>query len=129
MATQFLVGTDSVHTTAAACDYLTERASAEDAVTVVAVASPEDPTSRRDAEEALNVAGVRLFDVGDLETTVREGEPADELLEAASERDVDEFVIGARSGRPGATAGVGETARAILARADRPVVVVPVPGL
>lgn len=122
----YLVGADSVHTTAAACDYLEERVTTEDAVTVIAVASPDDPTERRDAEEALNVARVRLFDVGELETTVREGEPADELLEAAAEFDVDELVIGARGGRPGATADVGETARAVLARADRPVVVVPI---
>ena len=125
----YLVGADSVHTTAAACDYLEERVTTEDAVTVIAVASPDDPTERRDAEEALNVARVRLFDVGELETTVREGDPADELLEAAAEFDADELVIGARGGRPGATADVGETARAVLARADRPVVVVPIPEL
>ena len=125
----YLVGADSVHTTAAACDYLEERVTADDAVTAVAVASPGDPTERRDAEEALNVARVRLFDVGDLETAIREGEPADELLEAATEFDADELVIGARGGRPDATADVGGTARAILARADRPVVVVPMPEL
>ncbi|WP_255192696.1 universal stress protein [Natronobeatus ordinarius] len=124
-----LVGTDSVHTTAAACDYLADRATTADAVTVVAVASPDDPAARRDAEEALNVAGVRLFDVGDLETTIRAGDPAEELLEAAAERDVDELVIGARGGRPGATADVGDAAQAVLTRADRPVVVVPVPEL
>jgi len=52
----YLAGTDSVHTTAAICDYLDDRATADDAVTVIAVAPSDDPTARRDAGEALNVA-------------------------------------------------------------------------
>lgn len=126
---QYLVGTDSVHTTAAICDYLDERATSEDAVSVVAVV--EDATPRQDAREALNVASVRLATVGTVDTDVREheGAPADALREAADAVDADEIVIGARSGRPEATAGLGSTARDVLEDATRPVVVVPVPEL
>lgn len=123
----YLVGTDSIHTTAAICDYLGERATASDTVTVVAVASPDDTAADRDAAEALNVAGVRLAGVGALETDVLDGDPAEALLEAADDRDVDELVIGARGGRPDAAAEVGSTARAVLADSSRPVVVVPGP--
>ncbi|SEV82764.1 universal stress protein [Natrinema salifodinae] len=127
----YLVGTDSIHTTASICDYLGERATATDAVTVVAVAPSDDPTARRDAEEALTVAPVRLATVGDVETELREGEgsPADVLRAAAADSDADEFVIGSRGGDPdaAATRDLGSTARELLAAADRPVVVVPGP--
>lgn len=124
---QYLVGTDSVHATAAICDYLAERATGDDSVTVVAAV--DETTARQDAREALNVAPVRLAAVGDVETEVRDGPPAERLLEAADETDADELVIGARSGAPGATAALGSTARAVLEDATRPVVVVPIPEL
>ena len=125
----YLVGTDSVHTTAAICDYLDGRATADDAVTVIAVAPTDESTTRRDADEALNVATVRLAAVGDVETERRSGTPADVLCEAAADYDVDELVIGAHSGGPDATQTVGSSARQLLAAADRPVVVVPIPDL
>ncbi|WP_254764704.1 universal stress protein [Natrinema marinum] len=125
----YLAGTDSVHTTAAICDYLDSRATADDTVTVVAVAAPDDPTARRDCEEALNVAPVRLATVGDVETEVREGTPTDELRDAAADADADELVIGAHSGDPDATRGLGSTAQSLLEATTRPVVVVPIPEL
>jgi len=125
----YLAGTDSVHTTAAICDYLDDRATVDDTVTVVAVAPSDDPTARRDCEEALNVAPVRLATVGNVETEVREGTPADELRTAAADADSDEIVIGAHSGDPDATRGLGSTARTLLETATRPVVVVPIPEL
>ncbi|WP_207588389.1 universal stress protein [Halomontanus rarus] len=126
----YLVGTDSVHTTAAACDYLDERATAADTVTVVAVVSPDaEELSRRDGEEALNVAPVRLATIGSVETEVLEGEPADTILETAADVEADEIVVGARSGAPDTPVGLGSTAAAIVTDADRPVVVVPLPDL
>ncbi len=121
---QYLLGVDSVHTAAAICDYLGERTTAGDAVAAVAVAPPGDATARRDTEEALNVLGVRLTGV---DTELRTGEPAAELLAAAAAVDADELVVGSRSGEPGAETGLGSTVRRLLERADRPVVVVPVP--
>ncbi|MFA9504741.1 universal stress protein [Natrinema thermotolerans] len=126
---QYLVGTDSVHTTAAICDYLEERANGDDAVTVVAVAPADDPTARRDCEEALNVAPVRLATVGEVETEVRTGSPVAELRDAATASAADELVVGAHSGDPDATRDLGSTTRGLLADADRPVVVVPIPDL
>lgn len=124
---RYLIGTDSVHTTAAICDYLDERATADDSVTVVAAV--DDDTARQDAREALNVAPVRLATVGEVETDVRDGDPASVLRDVADEVDADELVVGARSGDPDATAALGSTARAVLEAATRPVVVVPVPEL
>lgn len=125
----YLVGTDSVHTTAVACDYLDERATAEDTVTVVAVVPPDatDAISRRDGEEALNVAPVRLATVEAVETDVLEGEPAETILETAADIEADEIVVGARSGAPDTPVGLGSTAAAIITDAARPVVVVPLP--
>ncbi|ELY66961.1 universal stress protein [Natrinema versiforme] len=124
---QYLLGTDSVHTTAAICDYLGDRVTADDAVTAIAVA--DDATTRRDGEEALNVAPVRLAAAGDVETELRSGTPAETLLEAAAEFDADELVIGTHSGNPGSIGGLGSTAQQLLADAGRPVVVVPIPEL
>lgn len=126
---QYLIGTDSVHTTAAICDYLDDRATADDEVAAVSIAPPDDAAAQRDGQEALNVAPVRLVAIGSVETELREGEPAAELLAAASEVEADEIVIGARSGRPDANADLGSTAQALLTNASCPVVVVPIPDL
>lgn len=125
----YLVGTDSVHTTAALCDYLDDRVTPTDTVTVIAVAPVDDPTARRDAEEALNVAGVRLATVDTVETELRSGTPADVLEATAADVDADELVVGAHSGDPDATRDLGSTVRRLLAETDWPVVVVPVPDL
>ncbi|MFB6106085.1 MAG: universal stress protein [Halobacteriaceae archaeon] len=119
--TRFLLATDSVHTTAAALDYLEDRADV-DAVVAVAVT---DPAAPRDAADALNVVGARLTGVA-VDRVERSGDPGPEILAAAADADVDEILIGAHGGDPGAE-GVGSTARQVLAAADRPVVVVPFP--
>ncbi len=126
---QYLVGTDSVHTTAAICDYLDDRATADDEVTVVSVVPPEEDGARRDAQEALNVASVRLVTIGTVETELREGEPATALLDAAASIDADELVVGTHGGRPTATAALGSTAQQLLEETSNPVVVVPIPEL
>jgi len=118
--TRVLVATDSVHTTAAACDYLSDRGTA-DAVRMLAVVG--DDLDERDAGDALNVAAARLPAA---ETRTREGDRAGEILGAAEEFGADELVLGARSGDPDDRAdGLGTTAAAVLAEAGRPVVVLP----
>ncbi|MDS0260108.1 universal stress protein [Haloarcula sp. S1CR25-12] len=124
--TEYLVATASVHVTAAAADYLHDRIDpGEDSVVVVGVREPD--RHDRDAGDAANVARSRLA-AAMPETALREGDPTAELLAAVEERDPDVVVIGANSGTDGAT-GVGSTATALLARADLPVVVVPLPDL
>lgn len=122
--TDFLVATSSVHVTAAAADYLTERADpSEDSVVVVAVREPDGP--ERDAGDAVNVARSRLATLMPT-TEILDGDPEAELLAAIEEHDPDEVLIGAHRGTAD-SAGVGSTARALLAGVDRPVVVVPLP--
>jgi nucleotide-binding universal stress UspA family protein len=123
--THFLLATSSVHTTAAACDYLQGRLDG-DRVTVLAVTEPG--VSRRDAGDATNVARTRLV-APTVETAVREGTPADAIRAVAREQAIDELVVGPRRGDP-TTGGAapGETVRALLADGELPVVV-PLPEL
>jgi nucleotide-binding universal stress UspA family protein len=120
---QYLVATDSVHTTAAACDYLEERLESDDRVDVVTV-----PTAgERDAEDAINVANARLLGRAEISTERLEsdGDPASAVLTAVTERTVDTIVIGPHAGTPDAGPEMGSTARRIIEGADVPVVVVP----
>ncbi|WP_092690385.1 universal stress protein [Halorientalis regularis] len=124
--TTFLVATASVHTTAAACDYLGERTTAADTVTVVSVTEPDgDP---RDSGDATNVARTRLVDPT-VETITEAGRPSEVIQSLVAERDVDEVLIGARRGDPDAAPGLGGTAADLLVSLDVPVVVVPLPDL
>jgi nucleotide-binding universal stress UspA family protein len=116
-----VVGTASVHTTAAACDYL-----AGAAERVVLVTAIEEGTAERDAGDAANVARTRLPGAT-VETARREGEPAAVIREVAEEHDADRVVVGTRQGDPErAGEPPGSTVRALLAEAAWPVVVVPV---
>jgi nucleotide-binding universal stress UspA family protein len=120
---QYLVATDSVHTTAAACDYLEGRLESDDAVAVVTVPAADT----RDAADALNVANARLLGYADI-TTERldsDGDPASAVLAAAAERHAETIVIGPHAGIDGAGPAMGSTARRIIEGADAPVVVVP----
>ncbi|UHQ95356.1 universal stress protein UspA [Haloterrigena alkaliphila] len=124
---QYLAGTRSVHTTASICDYLDERTTPDDTVTVVATASADDPTARRDAREALNVASVRLTTVGEVTTTLREDtELAAALLEAAPAVEADEIVITTSSGDAEPSSTSESAVHALLESTSIPVVVVPV---
>ena len=124
---RFLLATDSVHTTAAACDYLGDRVGPDDEVVVLSVVAPGGDD--RDAGDALNVARVRLPPGATVETETREGDPAEVVRSLAVDLDVDEIVVGARAGSPGADADLGGTARAVLAASTVPVVVVPLSPL
>lgn len=121
---QYLVATDSVHTTAVACDYLEEHAAPDATVTVVTVTEPGQED--RDSMDAINVARARLAAVAAVETDRRDGDPAVEILAAAEETGADIVVIGRQAGRRG-TRALGETARQVIAGAAVPVVVVPRP--
>ena len=121
--TRFLVATGSVHTTAAACDYLGSRAGPDDEVLVLAV--EELGMADRDPGDATNVARTRLLDPT-VETLVREGDPATEILAVAGDRDVAVIVVGPHQGDPDAAGEApGSTTRQLLREAGRPVVVVP----
>ncbi|WP_181693000.1 universal stress protein [Natronomonas sp. LN261] len=120
---RFLIATDSVHTTAAACDYLEPRLDGEDVVDVVTVPS----AAARDADDALNVANARLLGYADVGTARldTDGDPASAILAAVADRSPDVVVIGPHAGVAGAGPALGGTARRIIEGADVPVVVVP----
>jgi nucleotide-binding universal stress UspA family protein len=125
--THVLVATASVHTTAAACDYLQARLGCDDEVTVLAVAEPT--LDERDPGDATNVAQTRLV-APTVETLVRDGTPTAEIRAVAGERGVDEILVGPHRGDPeGRGEAPGETVRALIADSQWPVVVVPVPTL
>jgi nucleotide-binding universal stress UspA family protein len=123
----YLVATDSVHTTAAACDYLDSRLDGpgSDTVTLLTVSAGD----ARDAGDAANVARARLAGRATLETETRDGDPAEAMLAAADELGADVLVLGPRSGAPGSDTELGSTARTVLARASIPAVVVPLERL
>ncbi|MFT4880547.1 MAG: nucleotide-binding universal stress UspA family protein [Natronomonas sp.] len=115
-----VVGTASVHTTAAACDYL------DGADRVVVVTATEGDTTPRDAGDAGNVARTRLPGAT-VETVERAGEPAAVIRDVAAEHDATRVVVGTRQGDPERAGDPpGSTVQALLAETDRPVVVVPV---
>jgi len=116
-----VVGTASVHTTAAACDYLA--GAVEEVVLATAV---EEGTTEGDAGDAANVARTRLPGAT-VETVRRAGEPAAVVRAVAEECDADRVVVGARQGDPDRAGDPpGSTVRALLVDAAWPVVVVPV---
>jgi nucleotide-binding universal stress UspA family protein len=114
--TRFLLATDSVHTTAAGCDYLGDRLEDDDTVIALTVTGGEKTENARDAADALNVATVRLPAA---ETDRREGDPPTAILDASHDHDADEIVLVAPE-----SGAVGSTTRGVLENADRPVVVV-----
>ncbi|QPV61726.1 universal stress protein [Halosimplex litoreum] len=149
--TRYLLATASVHTTAAAADYLAGRLTADDEVVVLTVDEPD--LDSRDAGDAANVARSRLLPAT-VRVLEREGERAagvpprnDEVgaadLVAAEirvlldEREVDALLLGPRRGDPDASEVGGEsdggapgsTVRALLGDVAVPVVVVPAPEL
>lgn len=121
-----LVASASVHTTAAACDYLAPRLGPDDAVLVLTVA--DSGVAGRDAGDAANVARARLVEPA-VETLVRDGDPATVIAAVADERTVDEVVVGATRGDPDAAGEPpGSTVRDVLAAARWPVTVLPPPA-
>ena len=123
--TSYLIATASVHVTAAAVDYLQDRLDpGSDDIVVVGVTEPGD--DERDAGDAANVARSRLAGAPPT-VDLRDGDPVAGIEAAIEDHDPDVVLIGPNDGTAGAS-GVGTTATELLARVDRPVVVVPVPG-
>lgn len=128
--TKFLVPTNSVDSSAAACDYLTDRLAESDSVVAVNSLVGGDETGAeeiRDGKEALNVVDVRLGAVAGVETHqfVRGNEPTTDVLRACEEFDPDELVISIRDRSPTGKAVFGSVSQQLLLNADRPVVSVP----
>jgi len=132
--TRYLLATASVHTTAAAADYLADRLTADDEVLVVTVDEPD--LDSRDAGDAANVARSRLLPAT-VEVLERAGEPAAEIRSVLAEREVDALLLGPHRGDPdtggeGGESGAdapGSTVRSLLGDVTVPVVVVPTPEL
>lgn len=121
---RYLMASASVHATAAICDYLLDRLSADDIVIVLGI-HRGDPDVR-DVGDAINVAEVRLGPLVTVDPVSREGDPAAEILAVAADRDVDEILLGRWTGRRDAGSTGNGTVRTVVEGADRPVVVVPV---
>ncbi|MFB6124218.1 MAG: universal stress protein [Haloferacaceae archaeon] len=126
----YVVGTDSVHTSAALCDYLDDRVTEADTVYAVNSLRGGDDTSSedvRDGEDALNAVDSRLGTKTTVEThqLVRGNDPADDLLSFADDNDADEFVIGVRKRNPTAKVVFGSNAQDLLLHSNLPVAVVP----
>ncbi|AXG07643.1 universal stress protein [Haloplanus rubicundus] len=128
--TVYVVGTDTVDTSAALCDYLDGRVDAADtihAVNSLPGGERTDATDVRDGEDAINVVRSRLGARATVETHqfVRGNASHEDLLAHADEVAADELVIGVRKRNPTAKVVFGSTAQAVLLRTARPVAVVP----
>ncbi|MFB6130616.1 MAG: universal stress protein [Salinigranum sp.] len=119
--TTFALGTTDFNVSAVLCDYLQNRLSPDDVVHAVNVLPGDaDEEAVRDGADALNVVQSRLGAFATVETVQSEGgDPAAAILDRAAEVGADELVVGRRP--ESAVTG------AVLAEADRPVVVVPLP--
>ncbi|MFB6101142.1 MAG: universal stress protein [Haloplanus sp.] len=126
----YVLGTDTVDTSAALCDYLDGRVVPEDtihAINSLRGGDRTDATAVRDGEDALNVVESRMGATATVETHqfVRGNDPEEDILEHAAAVDADELVIGVRKRNPTAKIVFGSTAQAVLLRTERPVAVVP----
>jgi nucleotide-binding universal stress UspA family protein len=128
--TLFVLGTNSVHHSAAIADYLDDRVGPDDEVHAINSQQGGDTTSAedvRDGEDALNAIRSRLGGLTTVETHqfVRGNDPFEDVLSYADEVDADEIVIGVRKRNPTAKVVFGSTAQKILLRSNRPMAVVP----
>ncbi|WP_416840787.1 universal stress protein [Haloferax sp. DFSO52] len=129
MAT-YVMGTNSVHTSAELCDYLSRRIETGDIVHVVNSHVGGDSTDSddvRDGDDALNVVTSRLGDFVTVETHqfIRGNDPAKDILECADEHGADEIIIGVRKRNPTSKIVFGSTAQDVLLRSNIPMSVVP----
>jgi nucleotide-binding universal stress UspA family protein len=128
--TVFVLGTNSVHVSAALCDYLVDRVGPDDEVHAVNSQRGGDETDAddvRDGEDALNAVRSRLGETTTVETRqfVRGNGPAEDVLAYADEVDADEVVLGVRKRNPTAKVVFGSTAQQLLLQSNRPMAVVP----
>lgn len=125
--TRYLLATASVHTTAAAADYLGPRLDADDEVVVVTATDDSDDSEpdARDAGDAANVARSRLLPAT-VEVVKRTGDPAGVVHELLADREIGVLVVGPHRGDPADRGEApGSTVRALLGDVAVPVVVVP----
>lgn len=121
--TRYLLATASVHTTAAAADYLGQRLAGDDEVVVLTVTGDGEPDAR-DAGDAANVARSRLLPAS-VEVLERTGDPATAVRDVLADRGADVLVLGPHRGDPDDRGDTpGSTTRALLGTVDVPVVVV-----
>jgi len=130
LMTTFVVATNSVHTSAALCDYLVDRVGDED--TVHAINSHPDAESAtdeelRDGEDALNAIYARLGAQTTVETRqfVRGNVPAEDILSFADEVDADEIALGVRKPTPTSKVAIGSVTEQVLLHSSRPMAVIP----
>jgi len=126
----YVLGTDTVDTSAALCDYLDGRLDPEDTVHAVNSlwgGSRTDAETARDGEDAVNVVRSRLGARATVETHqfVRGNDPDEDLLAHAEAVDADELVVGVRKRNPTGKAVFGSTTQSVLLASSRPVAVVP----
>jgi len=128
--TTFVAATNSVHTSAALCDYLFDRVDNEDTVHAINSHLDEESVSDeelRDGEDALNAIYSRLGAATTVETHqfVRGNVSAEDILSFTEAVDADEIVIGIRRRNPTAKVVFGSTAQQIMLHSNRPMAVVP----
>jgi len=126
----YVLGTDTVDTSAALCDYLDDRLDPEDtvhAVNSLRGGSRTDVESTRDGEDAINVVQSRLGARATVETHqfVRGNDPDEDLLAHAEAVNADELVVGVRKRNPTGKIVFGSTTQSVLLASSRPVAVVP----
>ena len=128
--TRLLVGTDGTEVSEQLVEYLDGRVSADDTVVVVNSLEGGDETSSDDiasGEEALDTLEDGLRDQATIERHqfIRGNAPVEDMLEAADEHDIDEYVIGIRKRSPVGKMMFGSTAQNLLLESDLPVRCVP----
>jgi nucleotide-binding universal stress UspA family protein len=128
--TRLLVGTDGTEVSEQLVEYLDGRVSADDTVVVVNSLEGGDETSSDDiasGEEALDTLEDGLGDQTTIERHqfIRGNAPVEDMLEAAADHDIDEYVIGIRKRSPVGKMMFGSTAQNLLLEADLPVRCIP----
>ncbi|MFC7043163.1 universal stress protein [Halonotius sp. GCM10025705] len=127
--TTFVVATDSVHTSAALCDYLFDRVAEDDTVYAINSLHDEDadPEAIRDGKDALNAVASRLAAVTTVKTEQfsRGNVPAEDILSFSEEVDADEIVLGVRKPTETSKVAIGSVSEQVLLHSDRPMAVVP----
>jgi nucleotide-binding universal stress UspA family protein len=126
----YVLGTDTVDTSAALCDYLDDRLDPDDTVHALNSlwgGSRTDAETVRDGEDAINVVRSRLGARATVETHqfVRRNDPDEDLLAHADAVNADELVLGVRKRNPTGKAVFGSTTQSVLLASSRPVAVVP----
>lgn len=127
---RLLVGTDSREASERLVDYLDGTVDQDDTVYIINSLKGGDATSSDEVAEG-DAALETLEEALESQTTVethqfiRGNAPIEDLLEAAEEFDVDEYVIGIRKHSPVGKMVFGSTAQNLLLESDLPVRCVP----